>query len=83
MADCDLIDDRSHRPTFDTSESDKDLEEPAAAVNPISPNGTRGAIFTNHEKADSDRLYECKFIISLIYSKCFIYDGVYFPTPNS
>ena len=40
MADCDLIDDLSYRPTFDTSESDKDLEEPAAAVSSKPPNGT-------------------------------------------
>ena len=34
VMDCDLSDDPSYRTTFDISELDKNLEEPAAAVNP-------------------------------------------------
>ena len=48
--DCDLSDDPSYRPMFDTSESDKDLEKPAAAVNPTSPDGTTRGAFAQSVK---------------------------------
>ena len=38
-----MSDDPSYRPSFDTSASDKDLEEPAAEVNPKPPNGSTSA----------------------------------------
>ena len=48
--DCDLSDDPSSRPSFDISESDKDLEDPAAFVNPIPANGTTNRDILNNPK---------------------------------